>query len=129
MAVRSVGDSVLVFEPEQDLRDADFEALVAAVGSWLDTRGELPGLVIHARVLPGWHELGCVVRHVRFVRGHRNRIHRIALATNTPLLGAGVRIAELLLSAEVKQFVHGALDRAVRWAACGGRIVPVGYRA
>ena len=128
MAVRSVGDSVLVFEPEQDLRDADFEALVAAVGGWLDARGELPGLVIHARVLPGWHELGCVVRHVRFVRGHRNRIHRIALATNTPLLGVGIRLAEILVAAEVKQFVHGALDRAVRWAARGGQL-EAGHRS
>lgn len=129
MAVRSVDDSVLVLEPEQDLRDADFEALVAAVGVWLDARGELPGVVIHARVLPGWHELGCVVRHVRFVRGHRNRIHRVALATNTPLLGAGIRIAELLVAAEVKQFVHDALDRAVRWAARGGLLVPPGPRS
>src|SRR5512146_1678082 len=40
-------DHVIVFEPKQALRTADFDVLVAAVDQWIASHGELRGLVIH----------------------------------------------------------------------------------
>jgi hypothetical protein len=118
MSVRIEGQViVLELALEQDLRPYDLDALVDAVEDWLVTHRELPGLVIHAGRLPGRQILACVLRHSRFVREHRARIHRIALATNCSLPSAVMRLAELAIAAELKQFVYTACDQAVRWSA------------
>lgn len=123
MAVNVRGE-VIVLEPEQDLRPADLDALVTTIESWLATHDELPGLVIHACELPGWPGLACMLRHLRFVRDHRARIHRIALATDSRLPATGMRLVELFVAAELKQFVYAAYEQAIRWAYASLRMPP-----
>ena len=123
--VHAVDDCVLVFAPGEEVRGLELAGVVRIVRGWIESRGELRGVVIHTHELPGWQDLAYVVRHPRGLRAYRNRIHRIALATNSRLLGAGMRIAEVLVAAEIKQFVYAALDGAVRWAARGTLAAPV----
>jgi hypothetical protein len=59
----------------------DFDALALTADTWIQTHGRLQGIVIHARAFPGWENLGSLMRHLQFIRNHRQKIARIALAT------------------------------------------------
>jgi hypothetical protein len=110
---------VIVVEMDQPLRAQDFDALSVTADAWIESHGQLRGIVIHAREFPGWENLGSLVKHVRFVRDHHRKIARIALAADSKLASLGPRIAEHFVAAELRGFGYDALDRAIEWAAAG----------
>ncbi|MEO8551509.1 MAG: STAS/SEC14 domain-containing protein [Kofleriaceae bacterium] len=109
--------AVLVFDVTEALRVADFDALTATADSWIETHGELRGLVVHVRAFPGWESLTAMVRHVRFVRDHHRKIGRIALATDIKLAAIAHGLAETFIAAEVRAFGYDELEQAIAWAA------------
>ena len=110
---------VLVVEVNQALRARDFDALAATADGWIESHGALQGIVIHAREFPGWENLGGLVRHIRFVRDHHRRVHRVALASDSRLAGLAPRLGEHFIEAEVKRFGYDELDAAIAWAGSG----------
>jgi hypothetical protein len=108
---------VLVVEPRGPLRREDFDALALAVDPWIETHGELRGVVVHAQDFPGWEDVGGFLRHVRFVRDHHRKIRRIALAAGGRLAGWAPTLAEHFVQAEVKHFDYGDLAPAIAWAS------------
>jgi hypothetical protein len=121
---RLLPEGVLVVEVRQALRAQDFDALAATADGWIESHGDLQGIVIHARTFPGWENLGGLIRHVRFVRDHQRRVRRAALASDSRLAGLAPRIAEHFAQAEVRRFGYDALDEAIAWA--GGADVKAG---
>ena len=114
---RLVSESgVLVVEVTEPLRAPDFDALAATADGWLATHDALPGVVLHARTFPGWENVGGLLRHVRFVRDHHRRVHRVALAADTRLADLVPRLAEHFVGAEIRRFGYDDLDEAVVWA-------------
>ena len=107
---------VLVVEVRSALRAQDFDALARTADQWIDTHGDLHGLVIHAREFPGWENVGSLLRHLRFVRDHRRKVHKVAVAADSKFASVVPRIAERVLRAEVKGFGYDALDAAIAWA-------------
>jgi hypothetical protein len=110
---------VMIVEVGGPLRSEDFEALTATANEWLDKHHELRGLVIHARQFPGWEDLGGFLGHVRFVRDYHRKIARVALAVDGKLAELAPRFAEHFVEAEIKEFGHDELRRAVAWASKG----------
>ncbi len=107
---------VLVVEVRQALRAQDFDALAATADQWIDANGELAGLVIHARAFPGWENLGGLIRHVRFLRDHHQRVRRLALASDSKVADLAPKLAEHFVQAEVRRFGYDELDAAIAWA-------------
>jgi hypothetical protein len=107
---------VVVVEVNQPLRATDFDALARTVDACIETHGALQGFVIHTREFPGWENLRGMLRHVRFVRDHRNKVKKIALAADSKLARLAPHLAELFVKAEVKSFPYAALDSAISWA-------------
>jgi hypothetical protein len=105
-----------IVEPDRAAHVVDFDVLAAAVHAWVVEHGALPGLVIHVPAFAGWANLVRLLRHLGFVWTHRRRIGRIALATDSRLAGAGIRLAELVTAAEIKQFMYAAFEPAVVWS-------------
>ena len=118
VALRLLRDrGVIVVEVKGPLREQDFDALALTADPWIEAHGDLQGLVIHVREFPGWENLGSLLRHVRFVRDHHRKVHRIALAADSKLASLAPRIAEHFLKAEVKSFAYDQLDGAIAWAS------------
>lgn len=115
---------VIVVEVSQPLRAQDFDALALTADTWIETHGDLQGLVIHAREFPGWENLGSFFWHVHFVRDHHQKVKRIALAADSKLASLAPRIAEHVVKAEVRSFGYGDLEAAIAWA--GGSPGPAG---
>jgi hypothetical protein len=113
---------VLVIEAKHAVAAQDFDALAMAVDPWIESHGELEGIVIHAQAFPGWENLGSLIRHVQFVRDHHRKVKRIALAVDGKLAGVAPRVAEHFVRAELRAFAPDQLDAAVSWAAGDRRV-------
>ncbi|MCB9568766.1 MAG: STAS/SEC14 domain-containing protein [Myxococcales bacterium] len=107
---------VLVMEPHGPLRQEDFDALALTVDPWIESYGELAGLVINTKGIPGWENIGALIRHLRFVRDHHTRIRRVALVADGKLFDVAPRLLEHFLHAELRHFPHDQLREATEWA-------------
>ena len=114
---------VVVVEIHQPLRAQDFDALALTVDGWIESHGELHGLVLHAREFPGWENVEAMLHHFRFVRDHQKKIERVALALDGKLAAWAPNIANHFVKAEIKNFAYDALDSATAWA--GGPVPKV----
>ncbi|MGD8863602.1 MAG: STAS/SEC14 domain-containing protein [Myxococcales bacterium] len=108
---------VVVVEVSGPLHAEDFDALSLTVDSWIESRGQLDGIVVHADEFPGWDDPGSLLRHLRFVRDHHRKIRRVALAADGAIAEHGARLAEHFVAAEIRQFGHDQLEQAIDWAA------------
>jgi hypothetical protein len=110
-------EGVVVVEPKGPLSATDFDRLAAKVDPWLDAHFMLHGVVVHAKKFPGWENLGGLLKHFQFVRGHQDRVERVAVAVDGTMAQVLPKIATHFVRAEVKAFGYDALDSAVAWAA------------
>jgi hypothetical protein len=108
-------EGILVLEPDAPLQAADFEGLAREIDPYIAEHGKLTGLMIHARAFPGWANLDAFLAHMRFIESHHQKIHRLAVVTNSSLLTEVPKIAAHLVRAEVKQFPESAYEDALRW--------------
>ncbi|MCE3555154.1 STAS/SEC14 domain-containing protein [Pseudonocardia sp. RS11V-5] len=108
---------VVTAEVSEALRIEDFERLAATVDPWMHEHGELPGIVLHVRRVPGWTSLGSLLRHVRFVVGHQGKVERLALATDVPAAEAVASVVGRVMHPEIRAFGYAALETAQVWAA------------
>ncbi len=108
---------VVVIEVAAPLRVADFDALAATVDAWLSGHDALLGIVVHARAIPGWENLGALLRHLRFVRDHHRQVRRVALAVDGPLADLAPAVADHFVQAQLRHFGHDELEAAIAWAA------------
>ena len=112
-------EGILVLEPDAPLQAADFEGLAHEIDPYIAEHGKLTGLMIHARAFPGWANLDAFLAHMRFIESHHQKIHRLAVVTNSSLLTEVPKIAAHLVRAEVKQFPESAYEDALRWLRDG----------
>jgi hypothetical protein len=108
---------VVVIEPTAPLRPEDFDAIAHVVDPWIESHGNLHGVVAHARELPSWETLGAVFKHLQFVREHQRRVRRVALSTDSPVAHFVPTLAEHFVKPALKTFAYEDLDKAIAWAA------------
>ncbi|GAA2864778.1 hypothetical protein GCM10010472_22620 [Pseudonocardia halophobica] len=108
---------VVTAEVSEALRIEDFERLAATIDPWMREHGELPGLVLHVRRVPGWTSLGSLVRHIQFVVRHQGKLGRLALATDVPVADAVASVADHVLHPQIRAFGYADLRAAQAWAA------------
>jgi hypothetical protein len=107
--------SVLILQPRGELEAVDFERVSAELDPYLESAGELKGLVIVAEHFPGWDDFSALSSHLRFVRDHHRKIGRVAMVTSDRLVSAMPRIASRFVDAEVRAFPMSGRDEAVLW--------------
>ena len=108
---------VIVVEVKEPLRVQDFDAMAVTADAWIEKHDGLHGVVIHARQFPGWENVKSLLRHIRFVRDHHQKVNRVALAADGKLVTLAPRLAEHFIHAEVKSFGCDELEDAIAWAA------------
>ncbi|MEJ2230118.1 MAG: STAS/SEC14 domain-containing protein [Nitrospirales bacterium] len=106
---------ILIVIPEGPLEKNDFEALARDVDPYIEAQGKLNGLLISARLFPGWKDFAALVSHLRFVKNHHQKIRKVAAVTDSGFLSILPHIANHFVAAEVKHFEYGDKDRALAW--------------
>jgi hypothetical protein len=112
-------EGVVVVEVGAPLRVADFDAAASAVDAWVAQHGTPAGVVVHAAALPGWENVGAMMRHLSLARDRHRHVRRVALAVDGALAELAPVVAGQFARAELRHFGHDALDAAVAWAAGG----------
>lgn len=111
------GRHALLVEPSGALTRDDF----ADLGRRFEARAAADGgrinLVIHAPAFPGWADFASFLAHLDFVRTHRSRVEKIALASDSAILDAAPAVARLFVAAEIRHFPAAELDAALAWIA------------
>jgi len=110
-------DAVLVLEPRDELEAGDFERIAAVVDPFIENHGGLAGVVIIAREFPGWENFAGFRAHMGFVHEHIARIGRVALVTESRLLGALPQLANVFVHAKIRRFSMQDRSDAMAWAA------------
>ena len=108
---------IIIVEPSGSLEKEDFVNLTRDADAYLEKHGRLNGLVIHANTFPGWEDFGAFTYHFSFIRGHHEKVNRIAIVTDSAFLKIAPSIANHFVAAEVKHFDYDDLEEAQKWAA------------
>jgi hypothetical protein len=108
-------EGILILEPDAPLEADDFEGLVREIDPYIAEHGKLSGLMIRAKAFPGWANLEAFRAHMQFIKSHHQKIVRLAMVTDSKLLGELPKIAAHLVDVEVKHFSESQHEDALRW--------------
>jgi SpoIIAA-like len=107
--------SILYVRPKSALAEEDFVQLAKTVDPFIQSSGDLAGLILEIAAFPGWDSLGAMAAHFRFVRDHHKHIRKVAAATDAPLGSVAEKLASHFVSATIKHFPAGAIAAAQQW--------------
>ena len=107
--------SILYVRPKSALAEEDFVQLAKTVDPFIQSTGDLAGLILEVSAFPGWESLGAMAAHFRFVRDHLKRIKKVAIVTDAPLGTVAETLASNFVSATIKHFPAGATAAARHW--------------
>ncbi|MCA9506987.1 MAG: STAS/SEC14 domain-containing protein [Myxococcales bacterium] len=108
---------ILLVSISGPLRADSFDILSQTVDPWLQEGNQLNGIVIHAHKFPGWENLGALFRHIKFIKNHHKKVHRIAICADGAMSSLVPNIAKHFVKAQVKHFESKELEQAKKWAA------------
>ncbi len=111
------GIGVAILQPNGELTAEDFTSAARVIDPYLESNGNLKGIVIHVESFPGWDSFAALAAHLKFVRDHHRRISRIAFATDSPVGAVAEAIASHFVSAEIRDFSFAELGAAKQWVA------------
>jgi len=111
--------AILTVCPEGALSEQDFTRMAAAVDPVIEQKGDLAGLVIHAKSFSGWDSFASMLSHFRFVRDHHRHIKKLAVVSDSAVLTVFPQIAAHFISAELKHFHFNEYSDALTWIQAG----------
>jgi len=111
--IRSEG--IIVLEPRGTLTKEDFVSLSATVDSYLADDCRIRGLLIHSELFPGWGSFAAFTAHMRFDQHHEKKIDRVAVVTDSFIVGVADFLAMHFIAAEIKVFPYMDYNKAFNW--------------
>lgn len=108
-------EGILLLKPSAPLSPQDFAGLTAAVDTYLVDHAKLHGVLVQARVFPGWDSFGGFTAHMHFVRDHHRKVERIAVVTDSPIGTMAESLGKHFISAQVKHFDFDDYALAFAW--------------
>jgi tRNA U38,U39,U40 pseudouridine synthase TruA len=106
---------ILIVTPQGPLEQKDFDMLASEVDPYIQEKGRLNGLMIHAKSFPGWHDFAALISHFQFVKNHHQHIVKVAAVTDSGFLSILPHIAKHFIRAEVRHFDYGDKENALMW--------------
>ena len=110
---------ILVLTPHGPLQKEDFENLAMEVDPFIESNGDLAGVMICTESFPGRESFAALASHLKFVADHHRKVKRVAVVTNSDFLKTIPRIADHFVLAEVKHFAFDEKAKALAWIEAG----------
>jgi hypothetical protein len=108
-------EEILMVRPDDELTERDFEHMARIVDPVIERRGRLEGLLIDARGFEGWDDSKALMAHLRFVKGHVDKVARIAVIGDQWWLNAAEAIIDPAFGTPVRVFLAKQADEARAW--------------
>lgn len=106
---------IVIITPEGRLETSDFEQLAATVDPYIETHGNLNGIMIHVESFPGWKDFAGLVSHMRFVKDHHRKVAKIALVTDSKAAAIAESLGSHFVNAQIRHFEFTEKDQALAW--------------
>ena len=106
---------IAMLSPNGALSEKDFETASSVIDSYIGKHGNLKGVIINTKAIPGWESLGSIIEHFKFIKDHHKKVTHVALVTDSVLGDFGEKIAAHFVSAEIKHFPFDELSNAQSW--------------
>ena len=116
---------ILIVTPEGPLEKADFDRLTREVDPFIESRGQLKGVMLYTPSFPGWSDFGALVAHLKFIRDHHRQVLRVAAVTESAVLSILPLVARHFVQAQVRHFDYADKDRALAWLTGTGLSIEV----
>src|SRR6478752_4006271 len=108
-------EGILILRPEGSLEASDFQKIAEEIDPYIEAHGKLHGVMIDAPAFPGWKDFAALLAHLRFVKGHHQKVEKIAAVSDSSFLAIAPQIASHFVQAEVRHFAHSQRDEALAW--------------
>jgi hypothetical protein len=108
-------EGIVVIEPSGALEQSDFDRLSREIDDYINEKGYVNGLIIHTKAFPGWESFEAFTHHMNFVKGHHQKVKRVAVVTDSKFMSIAPKVANHFVSAEVKHFDYTDMDAAKKW--------------
>ncbi len=108
-------EGIVLLEPDGALTEEDFKSAASIVDPYLEKSGQLNGVIIHVKSFPGWDSFAALIKHLRFVKDHHQKIACVAFATDSPIGELAEHVASHFVNAEIKHFSFDELNEANNW--------------
>ena len=106
---------ILTVTPEGPLLAADFQKLSETVDPFIETEGNLKGLLVDAPTFPGWQSFGDMVSHFKFVKNHEQHIEKVAVVSDSGFASIMPHVVRHFIHAEIRHFGCREKDQAMAW--------------
>lgn len=107
--------AIVVLEPIGELTAHDFEAVGTVIDPYIEKHGKLNGLIINTKEFPGWDSFSTLLKHIKFVQEHEQKISHVAIVTDSYIADLAERIASHFISAKMKHFPYDEFTTAKSW--------------
>lgn len=108
-------EGIVLLEPEGALSEEDFTAAARIVDPYIEKAGKLNGVLIHVKSFPGWDSFAALIKHLRFVKDHHQKIACVAFVTDSPIGELAEHVASHFVNAEIRHFDFDELNEANNW--------------
>ncbi|MBD3669909.1 MAG: STAS/SEC14 domain-containing protein [Gammaproteobacteria bacterium] len=107
--------AVLYIKPTAALSQNDFDKVASEVDPFIQEHGGLRGVLLEVDKFPGWEDFPAAIHHFRFVKDHHKQVEKVALVTDSSLAYIAEHVVDHFVSAEVKHFASGEVEKAIAW--------------
>ncbi|SFV56183.1 Conserved protein [hydrothermal vent metagenome] len=108
-------NSILTLEPEGKLTEDDFDKVSKDIDPYIEESGGLKALIIVTPSFPKWENADALLRHLKFIKDHHEKIEKIAFVTDSIAGDFAEKITSHFVSAEIKSFPYDSLEKAKEW--------------
>jgi hypothetical protein len=106
---------ILVLTPQGKLAEGDFAAVSGVVDPYIEKNGALRGILIDAPKFPGWENFAAMSSHLKFVKGHHQKVGKVAAVSDSALIKFAPTLAKHFVKAEVRGFEPSQREEAMAW--------------
>lgn len=100
---------VVTIKPRGELERSQIELLERDVDEYLKNHHQFKGVLLEVTHFPGWQDFSALARHVKLVKGHQERLGKVAIISDALACTPLPLVADLVLSPQVRAFK--AVDR------------------
>lgn len=107
--------SILVVMPVGKVGRNDFDALVQDIDHYLLDHERLQGLMVCSEYFHGWEDFAAMLSHLRFVRSQHRHIDRVAVVTDSKVMGLMPHLVRHFARSNVRHFPYQDQSAALAW--------------
>lgn len=106
---------ILIVMPSGRVTRTDFEKLVEDMNVYLRHQPKIKGLMVCSESFHGWQDFGALVSHLKFIREQHRFIERVAIVTDSKIMGIMPLLIRHFSHANIRHFADEDQSAALAW--------------